>query len=654
MAIHIATVGNDPAPVALGFLHASAAAPVTEAVLLLDPPRDELVRARQQALQDWLAARGSRVRTSTLQELQAGSLAGSSLNLTGGSKPSVRPLFDQALRDGAGVFTVDAHGRRLVVHDIVAGSPRPVASHLTTRDYLALYLPDAVKRLKRIEVGERRMPALLSRTLNVSPDMPFLQVPSPDPRYGPNRSPFGAWLVVQNSHLYVVWDETAMRVPKEQQSRARLLARLTRELGGQLATPVFSMPDFDPALRSDGLLEYVTTELGASIVSDQREWRAEPARAGSVGRAPLLTESEVPAANVYVVLLGAQPMPGIIGIQAQDVVPDQVYLLTTPGVQRTAERVQSSLSTTPQLAGSGLEVLPVDENAPHLLAQVLQQIAGTHPHARLTLNLTGGTKALALHALKWAAEVDRGGRVATEFTQQQRVGDGREPHWHLSLEQELQVRGVRIGSSRDVPASIPSVVEAATALFVAKSDRRTETFRAEVAGHFPGQFKANVVSEGLAAEYLSILGLAQALLPGSYRHLRWATQLIFPSSERPEGFSREVDGLAILNDGRLLLMETKRDLLSGIQQESETLQMTELAERLSGLHAHALIVGGCQSLGRASELRSWEEATRLSGTLQDAFSVWSLAPNHPHSQPDNVYRFPEDLPGFFSPSRGVS
>ncbi|WP_188963460.1 hypothetical protein [Deinococcus aquiradiocola] len=651
--MHVATVGNDPAPVALGFLHARHGRG-TETLLLLDPPRDDLVHARQQALQDWLLARGARVRTGTLADLQGISLADCTLNLTGGSKPSVAPLFARALQDGADVFTVDAHGSRLVVHDVTRDEPCRVQVHLTTRDYVELYLPAAVRRLKQVTLSARRMPESLARILQVPSQVPFVQVPALDARY--QKGPLGAWLVTQNSHLYVVWDAPAMRLQGSRYERARLLARLTRDLGGQLATPVLYMPDFVPAQSGDGLLEYVQQELGASIVSDRGEWRPEPLRwPDASATAPSREDAAADASTrrVYVVLLGAQPMPGIIGIQAQEEVPDRVYLLGTAGVQRTAENVRAGLSAAPQLAGSEVRTVRIDENTPHLLAQALTRIADAHPDAHLTLNLTGGTKALALHALKWAANTRAVRPVRTEFTQQQRVGDGREPGWHLSLEQELQVRGVQIKSSLPVPAGVPSVLKAAEHLFVRMTDEHAAAFRRQVERHFPGQFTSATANEGLAAEYLSIRGLVDALPQGRVRHLRWATKLIFPSPHRPEGFEREVDGIAVLDDGRLLLMETKRDLLKGVQSEGETLQTSELAERLSGLHAHALIVGGYRATGDPPG-HAWTEAVRRSGTLGAAFSVWSLSPKHPTPQPANVRRFPEDLPAFFSLDRGVS
>ena len=629
MTAYIATVGNDPAPVALGFLAAQVRGAISNVFLIYDQPRGATESERQKALRRWLEQRGVTVHEGA-EELSASALNGAVFNLTGGQKPSVLPLLKLANAAGGTAMVVDAHGDELLIHNLLKKTSAPAAQHLGLQDYVDLYLPPSVQKAAFVRVKPKySLPQFLQGWLGAQA-LECGVVP-PAHRTDRSKTAWGGqevtlWWVVRASRLLLVWDVRSLSQEKLQE-RLRLLAQKTREIGGQLATPVFWLS------RAEGVLsQFILHDLRAQWI-DADGWHVA-ALPLPVPDAAHTSGSEVK--RVYAALLGEQPMPPLLGLQAQQELPDRVYLLCTPQVRLTGERLQAVLQSRPEWSGKVL-LLPVEAQAPVSIQTQLDKLRSMHPDAALTLNLTGGTKALALQAELWAEE--KGDEVGTEYTQGNKVYSGRTlsvPRWHLTLPEELRVRGVEI-SPRPLPPRSPELYQAAKKLFRKDTpEHRAALFHA-LQRHMPGQFQLKDVTCGLAGEYLGIAELVGALSPQRVRDMAWATRLTFPS-----GSVREVDGLAVLNDGRLLILEVKRNLVSGIETDQEHGQTPALGERLAGLHAHSLLVGQVPTKGQGDR---WQQALRQAGPLSSPYSLWVM--NHSGSHlPSGLRRFPEDLPSF--------
>lgn len=443
MTLYVATVGNDPAPVALGYLAACEQTAFQEARLFLDKPRGPFEEARQQALLRWLEGHGLTVKAN--EPFGADEAQGAIFNLTGGQKPSVLPLLQRAQSTASSAFVVDAHGQELLIHNLLAAASEPATRHLGVQDYLQLYLPPEVQQQALMRVhGLKVLPSALALALGLPKNTGAAEcwVKPPAHAIYPGRTAWGnshivMWWVVRRSQLFLVWD--IRQLPSEKlRERLRWLGKKTRDLGGQLATPLFWM-----SAVSSELVEWIEQDLQAQVILAGGQpplhgTLPEPSPdISSLEPAPKVKGEGTDSApgNVYVALLGGQPIPPLVGLQSHPNV-SQVYLLCTPQVHLTGQRLKTVLEHRPEWQGR-VHILPVEAAQPVSIRQQLSKIHQHHPQAVISINLSGGTRALALHAELWAQNLPF---AQTEYTlghQVQRQAEHFTAQWHLTLPKHL-------------------------------------------------------------------------------------------------------------------------------------------------------------------------------------------------------------------------
>lgn len=640
MTWYVATVGNDTAPVALGFLYASQKVDITHALLRPDKPLGQAEDSRQLSLIEWLTKKGVQVATEATG-VEPRRLQNGIFNLTGGEKPSALPLLEQAQKAEAVAFTVDAHSKLVVIHDILNSATQQVSQHLTEQDYEQLYLTPEVCQHYQIRRVHTPLPQWAATALSLPPNTYAIHTTAPQVlnrvKQLVDGKPLTAWVVVKDSIPTVIWD--AQRLPSQgSEARLRLMARLSRALLGQLAQTIFLLQGQQTANRK----QFICQDLKARFLDDQGLHAPEALPA--LKQTSLDVDDNRTVTSVLVVLMGEQPMPAVLAVQASPNIPERIYLLSTNAVQVTAKRVQQVLEKRSEV-GNCLSIVPINEDSPHTILGTLDSLKSLHPQAHLSLNLTGGTKALALHGLLWAQQQLQG-RVKVEFTRGKQMHDGRQPRWHLKLEEELALRGAQVISKRDVPKFDPALYKAADALLRGGSEKKLAAFAIHIQRCLPSEYPVSGMEAGLglAGEYISIVLLNQEFkkLPGVARELWWCTKLEFDS-----GAEREVDGLAVLRDGRILVLEVKRDLISGLVKDAETHQTPELAERLGGLQAHSLIVGRVLSHRAEQGQQLFDQALFLSGHLSSPLSLWTFNAPSDVPQLSELRLYPDELTDFF-------
>jgi hypothetical protein len=161
MTIHIATLGNEVAPVALGFLIARKRDETINHVhLISENPggENEFINMRRRNLVDWLNSLGVTVtweqgpeelRHTNRTVLEAFKAIGEHenliVNVTGGNKVLSLLTWQAARTRTAQVFTIDAHGAgRLRIHDHESLPKTHDLPALKLEDVQNLYLSDII------------------------------------------------------------------------------------------------------------------------------------------------------------------------------------------------------------------------------------------------------------------------------------------------------------------------------------------------------------------------------------------------------------------------------------------------------------------------------------------------------------------------------
>ncbi len=160
--------------------------------------------------------------------------------------------------------------------------------------------------------------------------------------------------------------------------------------------------------------------------------------------------------HIHLCLLSAQPVPNLMSIL--ELRPDRIALLET--VEMRKSRVRENLLAALALAGEGynytdlVEVCELDKPDELIdAAQALHALVERHPGAHWSVNLTGGTKIMAIAAHKvfepmgailYYLEIGRPDQIQC-LNNGERVSCGR----RLSIEQFLRSYGYRAGHAAD-------------------------------------------------------------------------------------------------------------------------------------------------------------------------------------------------------------
>lgn len=583
----LATVGNDSLPVMTGLAWALQDGRSFEHVLLLgDEPDDRRWAGQRQRLHTWIARTcpHAQVRTVTLDDLTGalrdGQVQQVTVNITGGSKALAlqTAAAAQAGPWTADVIVVDAHTHPDVLIRRVQTST--TAAPLDLRDVLDVYAPDAT-------IVKTRAPSRIldefSRTLP-TPTRPTL--------IDWQRHRYAAALI--GSVLHVLWLPTPDQLHlTADQRHLRTLRQRVLELGGQLARGyVPNLDTFIPAgTPASQLAALRSRQRGLTRTLNLRRIPEPAAQAHRTGP-DLPPPPPSGAAHVLLSLLGEQPIPtlrDVTRLHAAGTLGHVELLVTThPAVRATARR----LAAWGDRNGVRVYARPVDAADPTSVTDAVRAaLNATH----VTLNLTGGTKGMALAALDATRHQ---GHVTVTLTRGRTVhllGGAALPTPPLTvpLEDLLALHGVHIHPNEPLarPPLDPDVDHAARQLL--RGQGNAETFTTLV------QSRLNLTTSGargFALEYLAYAALKRTyptadvtlgakIHPVTYHGEH--EQAVTGSSDH-ERVGKEVDVLACVN-GEMVAVEAKWRLDSALVKHQEHLDSGQFGWDLGRL-AHVAIV----------------------------------------------------------------
>lgn len=109
----------------------------------------------------------------------------------------------------------------------------------------------------------------------------------------------------------------------------------------------------------------------------------------------------LPALKHHIVLVSAQAMPTILGASIPGAEPSHIHAVVTPPMLAAAQLLESALHTLKP--PRGMTVYPLDNSSSQAaIYSVLDAIREACKGESLGINLTGGTKLMALAAVEWA------------------------------------------------------------------------------------------------------------------------------------------------------------------------------------------------------------------------------------------------------------
>ena len=156
--------------------------------------------------------------------------------------------------------------------------------------------------------------------------------------------------------------------------------------------------------------------------------------------------------TVLLELVGEQPMPNLI--PALEYRPDTLVFLVSERTRPHALHTQAALESVPELASTRFRTIQVDPYSIDHAAKAVEELLGAHAGAKLTLNITGGTKTMALGAYRaargdpWRDRV-RVLYVSTELETEQVIAGETVEQRHLDLQIAadlyLRAHGANVG-----------------------------------------------------------------------------------------------------------------------------------------------------------------------------------------------------------------
>lgn len=584
----IATVGNDSLPVMTGLAWALRQGRSYQQVLLLeDNPDDQRWAEQRQRLHRWIRGQCpdsglGQVNAGRLHaELQALNIQHVTANVTGGSKLlALRAAQD--IQSGpwqSEVFVVDAHtAPRTLIRQPQAATP---AAPLHLREVLGVYAPDA-------RIVPQEGPAALLRAFREA-----LPVPAAPELIRWQGHTYAAALI--GSVLHVLWVQGPSDRHLENcadQHSLRAFRQRVLQLGGQLARGyVPNVDTFPPGDREQSQLSALRTrQAGLSRTLKLTQVPTPTAAITAAVPLPAFPPAQ-PARHVLLSVLGEQPMPTLRDLERLRAAGtlEQVELLVTghPAVRATARRIAS----WGDRHGVRVYARPVDAADP---TSVTSAVRAALKAQHVTLNLTGGTKGMALAALEAANDHPNVTLTVTHGRQVQQLGGQllSTPPLRTSLEDLLALHGVRPNTSLARPPVLSELERAARCLLRDEGNEAqfTELVRRTLNG------VSGAVGRGFALEYVAYAALkraypnADAALGAKIHPVTFQgrqEQAVTGSSEH-EQLSKEVDVLAAVN-GELIAVEAKWRLDTALTRDLEHLDSGQFGWDL-GRFAHVAIV----------------------------------------------------------------
>lgn len=646
---YLATYGGQPVPVVQAFLHFRRQGHELHRVTLIDDAGVPQHPERLKALTEWFTAQdvNGDVLSSAhpMRKTLPARLQDTLVNVTGGTKELALRVADVALREGCTVFATDAHHHNHRIHFLSDRPSEVLSSGLGVRDAWKLSVAPAYDLDG--ELGGDEGDVLKRHATRWSGAHVFILDGARKERELSTETDQFAALSMQNERVSVL-----SLSPIRDRSAARTFAEFVRRSFGEAARVAW---DHSSLRHQD--LGYVAT-LG-EVLNTELPVKPLPAP---------LDLPPLPAlrGDVLVCVVGHQPMPAVVAaLHGQ---PTTVILLTTRDQTAVVGRIRTFL----QRRGVNVQVSLLDEYKPAHFRQYMEDLSShIDDNASLRLNISGGTKAMALNAFlgmnvaaNRTVEYTRGQSVVVlrpDILAPVVVPTGLSLKERLNLfgldasDQQLrthQFRNARVQRSARhlIQQKVGPGFDAALEQFKAAwhenqlpagllETAETQARIASRQGPKPMQDYANRW-RGFAFEaavYAELVKVTRANQPGrptavmgvEVQLQQWHGDAQTGHDARKASasrYEREADALLEV-DGNILLVEAKLGLMRGIREAQEHLDAVELAQRLGGRYTHTMIVGA--QLPDVSKLKADDQAlwnAVLAGSrLDGAYSLHVLS-----------------------------
>lgn len=677
-SIYIATLGNDSAPAAIGLKALKLKGiKVDQAIFIpdsVDSKKPEDHKSQHEALLQWVECMfpdaQARIEHTHKTPHEFAQLVPSGANVyanyTGGSKPLSIAWAIQAQQYGATVFTIDSHGPKTQYLHYLSGEQSEVLDEralLDLKDYQQLYISPFL----RANSGQANQQA---SNQSIQIQALLKEAPSLGQYINPHTVLCleGNYYLafVHNGNLHLVslsWGQAAYNG-----SSTKLLAqfkRYSQQLGGQMAVALARAyprrPSIDETAHANEEQNYQTRLRNVGL-KPQSQFLNEQKPSSSSPKATSLTEIEPPKGSALVCLVGAQPMPSIVAFFEHQ--PQSVYLLSSPGVKRTTERIAEYLRSREVHA----QCVWLDNTTPATTGHAVKKIFDLAQESRLPFHLcaNGLTKAMAAFGVLALPEQNRSLAQYVYRNQIKPLLPSSSPDKevdlaNLDISDYARLHEVSIVDHTRVWPNQELMKTARKFLETAKSKERGHEWYMHPEGkRFIGLWeqlfngKPNHQPDpktwggksGHPLAYLVYCHIHQ-VLQGTGATVLFDVKVDFPSSAptakpntAPNPFDADV---LVLHKGELWWIECKPSLKSGLDEHKEHRQGTLQAQIAGGRFGRAALVAYITSKD-SKNLQSLRQA-KEEFDPHGRYTLWTLtAPPPEFADPQlEVYLFPDRL-----------
>ncbi len=646
MAVFIAALGNDPAPVMQGFLEAKARFSINssiQVILVAEAAETDSARNRRPNFEKWLRKNGANpiensspsTKIDTFKAVQiAFDLAKDTdviVDATGGTKLLSIALWQSGVTKNAQVFTQNIHGDAKILNLRPQILSQPLQVSLPLRDFLDVYCPDNVQQTL-VTPAE----ALLLQSLGLALVQVVVHEKDTD------------------THRYAVWLEKT-------QLHILYLSELKNGGSREAYVPI---RDFAVRLGGGAVKTWVWTSVkNAAVFSD---WKKQ-ARSRNV----VFFQNQQPS-QPALILEPKQikhPTSGtmLIAIASGQTIPvAQSYSrheFQNAVVLRTPEMVAQAGRLHRFFKSKGLNSVIVDTistDNPNSVTEAIGTILKNH-HGQLVVNINGGTAALAIRLFD-AIKLDNvifeyiDGSDTYTITKNHELNLFESVPPRYSIVEHLRLNGISFEEQSYYDSE--TLRELAYNALENNSQHDLKAFAAKFNQHHKSQINGH--DDGKAREYIVIMEITDALpktefqvFPGgNITDLRWQGnsthgQDRFDLSVSGNSLNNEIDGI-ICHNGRMFLIEIKANLETAFhKQHIEQLHMPQIAGRTGGRFARGLIIADYVLKPNSKRIevvrKQIQEAVELNGT-RNWLSLWSC--NVGEEWQETVKHFPDDLESY--------
>lgn len=638
MAVFIAALGNDPAPVMQGFLEAQVRAGVqeVEVYLLIEGAETNDAKQRRPKLQDWLSSKKAVLKgfiqigtlSDTFRAVSAlfFSIAASEkvfVDATGGTKLLSVALFNQAQIKKSVLYTQNVHGNGQVLTLLPQYDTTQMLNQITLDDYLAVY---SMASFETVEGDKHTQEFLEQYGFKTNRVVVFA------------AKKFAIRL--RGTRLEVLLLEAVSDGKFEAYTLLRDFA--TRVGGGSAAAcAYFERPNPEWVLKAQ--------LRNVRILSPKRQPNPQPQ--------PIVQPPKLPSSirgKTLIAFASGQTIPVIQTYSSHDDIENVVLLAST-------EMLGSAARLTEYFVSRKINVIlyssnDLSPNQPQDVFKAIQSVLAVC-QAEVVVNLNGGTAAMAMvlwqalaqHQQPWQADyVDDNSNyhffdltkplVARSFASKATIAE------HMAL-YGVQFKPQAFRANKELLTLAEGIAVNASPLLL----------------HEFAQLFATSHGQTLLTDLRSISGKAreyyfyfmlQTLFPeiefscgGELQYLKWNNntkkdEFICAPNNKP--IHNQID-VIMRYENKLILIEIKPNIEEAISiKNREHLHTPMIAERVGGRFARSMIITSKTYKDNSHDTfpRQLDEAIEHIGT-REWLSLWAV--DRPDDLCEKINKFPEDF-----------